>query len=129
MFNFDVRYVSCKFTIYLCLHLSQKWLLMRFVLSAVLERTYRFVANTEVVLEEYSRCLSNNKWLGVKHVSIVILMISSTSNNSISSCSKWLQEIGWTLLKKCDFLYKIYKMAKKNRAWSSGSVIYRVIIL
>ena len=44
---------------YSCPHLSQKWLLMR------------FISSVDVVLEEYNNCLPNNKWLGVKHVSIV----------------------------------------------------------
>ena len=54
-----------------CLQLSKKWLLMRFILSVVLERTVRFLTTVDVVLEEYNNCLPNNKWLGVKHVSIV----------------------------------------------------------
>ena len=36
---------------YSCLHLSQKWLLMRFILSVVLERTVRFLTTVDVVLE------------------------------------------------------------------------------
>ena len=44
---------------------------MRFILSVVLERMVRFVATVDVVLEEYNRCLPNNKLLGVNHVSIV----------------------------------------------------------
>ena len=53
------------------------------------------------VLEEYNNCLSSNKWLGFKHVSIVfgqtyvngeLLTISSTSNNSFCSSSMWLQK-------------------------------------
>ena len=35
-----------------CLHLSQKWLLMLFILSVVLERMVRFVATVDVVLEK-----------------------------------------------------------------------------
>ena len=80
----------------------KKWLLMRFILSVVLEGTVRFLTIViNVVLEEYNNCLSTNKWLGVKHVSIVfgqtyvngeLLKISSTSNNSVCSSSKWLQK-------------------------------------
>ena len=75
---------------------------MRFILSVVLERTVRFLSIViDVVLEEYNNCLSTNKWLGIKHVSIVfgqtyvngeLLTISSTSNNSVCSSSKWLQK-------------------------------------
>ena len=69
VFNFDVRCVSRKF-------MSppiQKWLLMRFILSVVLEKTVRFLTAVYAVLEEYNNCLPNNKWLDVKvkHVSIV----------------------------------------------------------
>ena len=78
-----------------CLHLSKKWLLMRFILSVVLERKVIFLST----LEEYDNCLPNKKWMGVKHVSIVfgqtyvngaILIISSTSNNIVCSSSKKL---------------------------------------
>ena len=70
---------------------------MRFILSVVLERTVTFVATVDVVLEEYNSCQPNNKLLGVKHDLIVFgqtyvkgafLMISSTSNNNVSSSSK-----------------------------------------
>ena len=70
-------------------------------LSVVLERTVRFLTTVDVVLEEYNNCLPNNKWLSVKHVSIVfgqtyvngaLLMIISTSNNTVCSSSKWLQK-------------------------------------
>ena len=44
---------------------------MRFILSVVLERTVGFVATVDVVLEEYNNCLAINKWLSVKHVSLV----------------------------------------------------------
>ena len=53
----------------------------------------------DVVLEEYNNFLSINRWLDVKYVSIVfgqtyvngaLLTISSTSNNSVCSSSKWL---------------------------------------
>ena len=71
IFNFDFRIVSRNFTTYSCLHLSQKWLLMRFLLSVVLERTVRFLTTIVVVLEEYNNCQPNSKWLSVKHVSIV----------------------------------------------------------
>ena len=77
---------------------------MRFILSVVLERTVRFLTIViDVVLEEYNNCLSTNKWLAVKHVSRVfgqtyvngeLLAISSTSNNSVCSSSKWLQKKG-----------------------------------
>ena len=68
----------------------------------MLERTVKFVAAIDVVLEEYNSSLPNNRWLGVKHVSIVfgwthvksaLLMIISTSNNTVSGTSKWLQKI------------------------------------
>ena len=54
-----------------CPYLSKKWLLMWFILSVVLKRTVRFLTTVNVVLEEYNNGLSNNKWLGVKHISIV----------------------------------------------------------
>ena len=44
---------------------------MRFILSVVLERTIRFLSTVDLALEEYNRCLTINKRLGVKHVSIV----------------------------------------------------------
>ena len=75
---------------------------MPFILSVVFERQFRFVTTVDVLLEEYKNCLPNNKWLGVKHVLIVfgqtyvkgaLLMISSTSNNTVRSSSKWLQKI------------------------------------
>ena len=44
---------------------------MWFILSVVLERTVRFVATVDVVLEDNNSCLPNNKQLGVKHVLIV----------------------------------------------------------
>ena len=56
---------------YSCFHLFQKLLLMRFMLSVVLEKMVRFLTTADVVLEEYNNCLPINKWLGVKHVSIV----------------------------------------------------------
>ena len=86
---------------HLCLHLSWKWLLMQFILSVVLERPVRFVTTVDVVLEEYKNCLPNNIWLGAKHVLIVfgqacvkgaLSMISSTSNKTVCSSSKWLQK-------------------------------------
>ena len=52
--------------------LSQKWLLMWFILSVVLERMVRFLSTVDAMLEEYNKCLPNNKWLGVKHISIVL---------------------------------------------------------
>ena len=74
---------------------------MRFILSVLLERTVRFVATVDAVLEKYNSCLSNNKWLGANHVSIVfesrdvedvLQMISWTSNNAVSNSSMWLQK-------------------------------------
>ena len=47
------------------------YILMRFILSVVLERTVRFPTTVHVVLEEFNNCLSNKKWLGVKHILIV----------------------------------------------------------
>ena len=44
---------------------------MRFILSVVLERAVRFLTIVDVVLKEYNNCVPNNRWLGVKHVSIV----------------------------------------------------------
>ena len=44
---------------------------MWFILSVMLERTVRFLTAVDVMLEEYNNCLPNDKWLGVKHVSIV----------------------------------------------------------
>ena len=35
------------------------------------ERTVRFASTVDVVLEDNNSCLSNNKKLGVEHVSIV----------------------------------------------------------
>ena len=70
---------------------------MWFTLSVVLERTVRFAATVDVVLEDNNSCLPNNKQLGIKHVSIVfgltyikgaLLMISSTSNDIVCSSSK-----------------------------------------
>ena len=49
---------------YSCLHLSQKWLLMRFILSV------------DVVLEECNYFLPNNKWLGVISICYFYLNIS-----------------------------------------------------
>ena len=40
--------------------------------SVVLERTVRFLTTVGVVLEEYSNCLPNKKWLGDEHISIVL---------------------------------------------------------
>ena len=45
--------------------------MMRFILSAVLERTVRFIAAVDVMLEDDIGCLPNNKKLGVIHVLIV----------------------------------------------------------
>ena len=71
IFTFDVRCVSHKFTTYSCLKKKKKWLLVRFILSVVLHRKFRFLTTVDVVLKEYNNCLPNNKWLGVKHVLIV----------------------------------------------------------
>ena len=61
IFNFNLRCFPHKFSIYSCLHLSQKRLLMRFILSAVLQRTVRFLTTVHVVLGEYINCLPYNK--------------------------------------------------------------------
>ena len=101
-FNFDVRCVSRKFNTYSCLYLSQKCLLMRFILSVVLERTVRFLPTVDVTLEQYNNCLWDNIWLSIKNVlivfgktfvKVVLTMIRSMSNNTISSSSKGLQNI------------------------------------
>ena len=57
IFNFDVRCVPRK----LMFSPIQKLLLMRFILSVVLERKVKFLTKVDVVLEEYNNCLSNNK--------------------------------------------------------------------
>ena len=84
-----------------CLQQSKKWLLMRFILSGVVERTVRFLTTVDVVLGKYNNCMPNNKWFGVKHVSIVfgwtyvngaLLMINSTSSNTVCSSSNWFQK-------------------------------------
>ena len=41
-------------------------------LSERLAGTVRFLTTVDVMLEEYNSCLPNNKWLGVKQVSIVL---------------------------------------------------------
>ena len=73
----------------------------------------RFLTAVDVVLEEYNNCLPNKKWLGVKRVSVVfgyvngaLLMISSTSNNTVSSSSKWLQKKNKNKNKKNKWLQK-----------------------
>ena len=38
-----------------------KMIMMRFILSVVLEKTVRFLTTVDVVLEEYNNCLPNNK--------------------------------------------------------------------
>ena len=68
----------------------------------MLERTVKFQTTVDVVLEEYSNCLPNNKWSGVTcfdsiwvnvcYVKGALLIISSTSNNTVCSSSKWLQK-------------------------------------
>ena len=58
---------------------------MQFILSIVLDRMVRFLPTVDVVLEEYNNCLPNNKLLGVNGE---LLMISSISNNTVSSSSK-----------------------------------------
>ena len=68
---FVVSHVNLLYSTYSYPHLSKKGLLMQFILSVVLERTVRFLATVDFVLEEYNNCLPNNKRLGVKHVSIV----------------------------------------------------------
>ena len=57
IFNFYARFVSRKFTTYSCLHLCQKCLLMRFILSAVFERTVRFLITGDVVVELLSHTI------------------------------------------------------------------------
>ena len=78
---------------------------MGLILSVVLERRVRFLTTDDVVLEECNNCLPNNKWLGFKYVSTVfgktdvkaaLLMICSTSNNTVCCSSKWLQK-NWLL--------------------------------
>ena len=41
----------------------QKWLMVQFILSAVLERTVKFLTTVNVVLEEYNNCLLNHDFL------------------------------------------------------------------
>ena len=57
IFSFDVCCVSRKFTTYSCFNLSPKWLLLRFILSVVLDRTVRFAATVDAVLEDYNSYL------------------------------------------------------------------------
>ena len=61
LFSFDVHCDSLKFTTYIYLHQSPKWLVMRFILSVMLGRTVRFAATVDVVLEDYNSCLQSNK--------------------------------------------------------------------
>ena len=37
----------------------------------MLETAVRLLTTVGVVLEEYNNCLTKNKWLGIKHVSMV----------------------------------------------------------
>ena len=43
----------------------------KLLLIVVLERTVTFLTTVDVGLDECNNYLSNNKWLGVKHISIV----------------------------------------------------------
>ena len=75
----------------------------------LLERTVKFLTRVHVVLGKQNNCLPTAKqqmieWLRVKHVSIVsgktyvkgaLLIISSTSNNTVCNSSKWLQRSKW----------------------------------
>ena len=72
MFNFDVRCVSRKFTTYPRSPPIQKMITDVVYLSERLAGTVRFLTTVDVMLEEYNSCLPNNKWLGVKQVSIVL---------------------------------------------------------
>ena len=78
MINFHARCVSHKIITYSCLHLCQKWLLMWFILSGVLERMVRLLTVVDVMLEQ-------------QNVKSVLSMISLTSINTVCSFSKWLQ--------------------------------------
>ena len=62
-FNVDVCCISRKFAIHIHVSTYPKndWVLMRFILSVVLERTVRFLTTVHVVLEEFNNCLSNKK--------------------------------------------------------------------
>ena len=66
MLMFVVSHVSS------CLYLSQKWLLMRFILPVVLKRTIRFLTIVDITLGKHNNYQPNNKLLGVKYVSIVL---------------------------------------------------------
>ena len=94
----DPGCVSHKFTTYLCLHLCQKWLLMRFILPVVFERSVRFLTAVDVVLKQHNNCVLNNKWLSVKYVLIVfdsigaLLMIRLTLISIVCSSSKRSQK-------------------------------------
>ena len=44
---------------------------MGFILSLVLKRTVRFLTIVDITLDEHNNYQPNNKWLGVKYVSIV----------------------------------------------------------
>ena len=97
IFNSDVRCVSRKFTTYSCLQLSQNWLLMRFILSVVVERAVRFVATVDVVLEEYNSCLPINKWSDIKVARVVIIKMFFMG---------WFYYHMIILIKLCEIPYK-----------------------
>ena len=113
IFNFDICCVLRKLTTYSrlhlpqkwftysCLHLYQKWLLMRFILSVVLERIVIFVTKVEVVFKEFNNSLPekydwvlNMFWYCLCKLMLkgALLVIHSTSYNTVCSSSKWLQK-------------------------------------
>ena len=57
---FIVSYLSLL-QIHVSTYPKKDKILMRFILSVVLERTVRFLTTLGVVLEEYNNCLPNNK--------------------------------------------------------------------
>ena len=67
MFNFDVRCVSWKF---ISPPIQKMIIDSAYFISSTWENI-RFLSTVDVMLEEYNNCLPNNKWLGVKHASIV----------------------------------------------------------
>ena len=67
-----MRCVSRKFTTCPWSPPIQKMITDVVYLSERLAGTVRFLTTVDVMLEEYNSCLPNNKWLGVKQVSIVL---------------------------------------------------------
>ena len=67
MFNADVCCVSRKFV---SLPIP-KMITDGVILSLVLKRTVRFLTIVDITLDEHNNYQPNNKWLGVKYVSIV----------------------------------------------------------